>query len=355
MNQQAAIPMRFIGPIRICSSQINDESIKVPLATYETTLWPSTSRGAKVSRLCGGIRVTVADERMSRSILLEAASAERAVALVNTISSQHDQPLKDVAKEQSRFCRLQSIHPHVVGKLIYLRLEFSTADAAGHNMVTLAAQNIQSYLLSTFAGLRYISLSGNYCVDKKVSSVNSILGRGKYVIAECQISDDICHSVLKTTPQKIAELNTKKNLIGSITAGSLHSANAHFANLLLAAYLATGQDGANIVEGSQGVTLAECNQHELYFSVTIPNLIVGSIGNGKDIEFVHHNLSQLGCCQQTEPGTNTRRLAEIIAATVCCGELSLLAALTNRGELMRAHRLFERPKKKIANKIGTET
>lgn len=348
MSEQAAIPMCFIGPIRLSSSEINDESIKVPLATYETTLWPSTNRGAKVSRLCGGIQVTIAAERMSRSILLEADSAARAVALVDTIREEYHEQLIAVVESSSRFCRLKGIHPHVVGKLIYLRLEFSTADAAGHNMATLASQHIQAHLLSVFPDLKYVSLSANYCVDKKVSSVNSVLGRGKYTIAECHISREICQTVLNSTPEKIAELNDKKNLVGSIAAGSLHSANAHFANVLLATYLATGQDAANIVEGSQGITYAESHQQGLYFSVTIPNLIVGTVGNGKEIDFVRHNLTQLGCDQAGEPGSNARRLAAIIAATVCCGELSLLAALTNQGELMRAHQLFERRGKDLS-------
>jgi hydroxymethylglutaryl-CoA reductase (NADPH) len=113
---------------------------------------------------------------------------------------------------------------------------------------------------------------------------------------------------------------------------------------LLATYLATGQDAANIVEGSQGITIAESREGDLYFSVTLPNVIVGTVGHGKDLGFVEENLRLLGCKESREPGKNARRLAAIIAATVLCGELSLLAALTNQGELMRAHQVFERAK-----------
>ncbi|MFF2407482.1 hypothetical protein [Streptomyces sp. NPDC058092] len=99
-------------------------------------------------------------------------------------------------------------------------------------------------------------------------------------------------------------------------------------------YLATGQDAANIVEGSQGVTVAEDRDGDLYFSCTLPNLIVGTVGNGKGLDFVEENLTRLGCREAREPGENARRLAVIAAATVLCGELSLLAAQTNPGELM---------------------
>jgi hypothetical protein len=113
--------------------------------------------------------------------------------------------------------------------------------------------------------------------------------------------------------------------------------------MLLAFYLATGQDAANIVEGSQGFTLAEARgEAGLYFSVTLPNLIVGTVGNGKGLPFVEENLRDLGCLEAREPGANARRLAILCAATVLCGELSLLAAQTNPGELMAAHLKLER-------------
>ena len=150
---------------------------------------------------------------------------------------------------------------------------------------------------------------------------------------------------LHTTPEKIADLNLRKNWVGTSLAGGLRSANAHFANMLLAFYLATGQDAANIVEGSQGFVLAEARGDAgLYFSVTLPNLVVGTVGNGKDLPFVEENLRGLGCLEPREPGQNARRLALICAATVLCGELSLLAAQTNPGELMAAHLRLERGK-----------
>ena len=125
-------------------------------------------------------------------------------------------------------------------------------------------------------------------------------------------------------------------------AGGIRTANAHYANMLLAFYLATGQDAANIVEGSQGIVHAELRGSDLYVSANLPNLIVGTVGAGKHLAFVRENLTRLDCVSDRNPGENARRLAGIAAACVLCGELSLLAAQTNPGELMAAHTQLER-------------
>lgn len=337
---QAPIPMRNVGPIKI-SGSVLDEKVTVPLATYETPLWHSVGRGARVSTLTDGIKTTVVDERMSRSILLEADDAYAAVEAVNSIKSRKGE-LNQVVAESSRFAQLIDMNSQIVANLIYLRLEFTTGDASGHNMVTNAADRIIPWILSEYPQLRYSSISGNYCSDKKATAVNGILGRGKYVVSEMLISRELCERRLKTTPEKVVDLNIKKNLIGTMIAGGLRSANAHYANMLLAFYLATGQDAANIIEGSQGIVHAEVRDGDLYFSCTLPNLIVGSVGNGKGLDFVEENLRALGCKEEREPGENAQRLAAICAATVLCGELSLLAAQTNPGELMEAHLKLER-------------
>ena len=315
--------MRTVGPIKICGSVL-DEKISVPLATYETPLWPSVGRGARISVLTEGIKTTVIDERMSRSILLEADDAYEALQALNSIKARMDE-INAVVAKSSRFAKLIDMNSQIVANMIYLRLEFTTGDASGHNMVTNAADKIIPWLLTEYPQLRYSSISGNYCSDKKATAVNGILGRR-----------------LKTTPEKVVDLNIKKNLIGTMIAGGLRSANAHFANMLLAFYLATGQDAANIIEGSQGIVHAEVRGDDLYFSCTLPNLIMGSVGNGKGIDFVEENLAMLGCKEERESGANARRLAAICAATVLCGELSLLAAQTNPGELMEAHLKLER-------------
>lgn len=335
--------MQTVGPVKIAGPEVSDE-VMVPLATFEAPLWPSVARGAKVSVACGGIKAVVVDDRMARSVLLEAPDAAEALRVVQSLQGRKAE-IGKAATESSRFARFLDFHSQIAGNLLYLRLEFQTGDAAGHNMVTKAADALMGWLVREYPTLKYVSISGNYCTDKKASAVNGILGRGKNVVTEITVPRDVCEKILKTTPEKIVELNIKKNLIGTMLAGGLRSANAHFANMLLAFYLATGQDAANLVEGSQGFVHAELRDGALYFSATIPNLIVGTVGSGKDIDFVRKNLELMGCQAEREPGRNARRLAIICGATVLCGELSLLAAQTNPGELMRAHLKIERQRK----------
>lgn len=336
----APIPMQIVGPIKIIGPVMQDE-VYAPLATFESPLWPSTNRGARVSVVSGGIRAVIVDERMSRSVLAEAINAESAVRIKNDLLSRRSE-IKKVVEGTSRFARFLDVHFQIVANMLYVRLEIMSGDASGHNMVTKAADALLSWMLQEYSDLCYKSVSGNYCTDKKVSAVNGILGRGKNVIAELTIPNKICRRYLKTTPEKIVDINIKKNLYGSIVSGGLRTANAHFANMLLAFYLATGQDAANIIEGSQGFVNAEVRGDDLYFAVTLPNLIVGSVGAGKGLDFVMDNLTALGCTKERPAGENARRLAVIAAATVLCGELSLLAALTNPGELMGAHESLER-------------
>ncbi len=350
IEQIATVPMRLIGPLKFSGPEVDSE-LMIPLATFETPLWPSTHRGAKVCNQSGGIRAVIVDDRMTRSILLEADNVVEANEAVLNLT-QHKEAMQTIIAETSRYARLVDMHTQIVGNLIYVRFEFNTGDAAGHNMSTLAADRLMEWILLRFRTLRYVSISGNYCSDKKVSAVNGILGRGKYVIAEVQVPYDVCEKQLKTTPEKIVQLNIKKNLIGNIISGGLRTANAHFANMLLAFYLATGQDGANIIEGSQGMVHAEVRGQDLYFSVTLPNIIVGSVGSGKTFDFVRENLRMLECLEEREQGANARRLAIIAAGAVLCGELSLLAAQTNPGELIKTHLKLERRKSSEGQRRG---
>ncbi|MFJ8477005.1 hydroxymethylglutaryl-CoA reductase [Kitasatospora sp. NPDC094011] len=337
----AGVPMRWVGPVRISGNVATTETT-VPLATYESPLWPSVGRGAKVSRQAEhGIVATLVDERMTRSVLVEANDAATALAAARHIET-HLEELQAIVRGCSRYAQLVGVRHEINANLLFVRFEFTTGDASGHNMATLASDLLLEHLLRTVPGISYGSISANYCTDKKASAVNGILGRGKNVVTELLVPHKTVTGVLHTTAAKIVQLNIRKNMLGTLLAGGVRSANAHFANMLLGFYLATGQDAANIVEGSQGTVTAEERDGDLYFACTLPNLIVGTVGNGKGLAFVDTNLARLGCRIDREPGDNARRLAVIAAATVLCGELSLLAAQTNPGELMHAHVHLER-------------
>jgi len=337
------IPTKWIGPFTFSQATTLGlpfviESTKVPLATFETTLFYSVQRGARVIQAAGGLTSTLLSDTMTRSITLQTSSAQVAEKISRFVKANQAMLQSEVVEKQSRFAKLQTIDVYQVANLIYLRIAIFSSNASGHNMVTLIADGIGDYLLKQFSEAQYVSVSGNLCVDKKVSVINAIKGRGKHVICELTIPRDLVITMLKTTPEKIVDLNIKKNLLGSIMAGSVHSANAHYANMLLAVYLATGQDAANIVEGSQGITFAEIKNGDLYFSVTIPNVIVGTVGHGKNEPPFSERLKTMGC----DGPQGSQRLAHLIGATVWAGELSLLAALTNPHELMKAHTTIER-------------
>lgn len=340
--QSTPIPTKSIDNILIIGENFN-ETISVPLATYETPLWASCNRGARIARLAGGIRVSLISSNMTRSVIFDCSNTTTALKIEQGIKNNFVF-FQEVVAGQSRFAKLKEIYSEIVGNLLFLRFSFFCADASGHNMATASAEALMNEIQKKYPQAQYASISGNLCIDKKTSAVNAILGRGRRVIAELTIPEPILIKNLKTTAAKMVELNLRKNLIGSILAGSLRSANAHYANMLLAFYLATGQDAANIVEGSQGITHCESRNGDLYFSCTLPNLILGSVGNGKggELKEVEENLKNLGCRENRAAGENADRLALICAAVVLCGELSLMAAQTNQGELMRAHKTLER-------------
>jgi hydroxymethylglutaryl-CoA reductase (NADPH) len=294
-----------------------------------------------VTSKAGGISTIITHDAMARSVVFDANNARRAFEIATFLENEHP-TIFAVADATSRYLHCKELFLRIVGSCVYVRLSGGTGDAAGHNMITKGADAVLQWICKKFPDVRHISVSGNYCTDKKVSSVNAILGRGKSVIADITIPRKLCQTLLKTTPESLSELNTKKNLLGSIINGGVQSANAHFANMLLAIYIATGQDAANIVEGSQGITFAEVRGEDLYFSVTLPSIIVGTVGSGKELPFTHEALLRLGCLEKRAPGLNSRRLAEIVAATVLCGELNLLAAQTKPGELVRSHMALER-------------
>ncbi|MBE6447665.1 MAG: hydroxymethylglutaryl-CoA reductase [Alphaproteobacteria bacterium] len=336
-EMQTIVPTKVVGPICIKNSD-SIENVYVPMATYESPLWYSTKRGALVSMKCSGISVFVHDDGMSRSVIFVAEDLYDALSCKGWIDNNRSL-MSDCIKSTGHHVSLNDYSTEIVGNLVYLRILVFTGNASGHNTATKAADAVIK-LVQQNCNVKYGSISGNICADKKNSNINGILGRGKRCFADIVIPANICSTVLKTTPQKIVELNVRKNLLGSILAGSVRSANAHYANVLLAIFLATGQDVANIVEGSQGVTFAELRETELYFSVNIPNIIVGTIGNGKEFDFVQHNLSVMKC--DAKDPNSSKRLATIITAAVLCAELSLLAAQTNQGELMQAHLHLER-------------
>jgi hydroxymethylglutaryl-CoA reductase (NADPH) len=340
-----SVPLRWVGPLMLRCGGCVTEKIDLPLATYETPLWASVHRGAKVSSAIGGIHALLLEDFMARSFLVRVKTASEGFELLKRLEKDLD--IFSIAEKTSTHIKLLKIEGKLLGQSLFVRLCFKTGEASGHNMVTKATDAVLDHVVRHY-GVQHISVSSNMCTDKKVSAINALKGRGKNVIVEGILSREICEKHLKTTPEALHDLNIRKNYLGSIAAGSLLSANAHYANMLLAFYLATGQDAANIVEASQGITttdlIADPTGNLLHFAVHLPNLIVGTVGNGKDLPCIQENLKRLNL--NCENGTRSQKLAMIIGGAVWCGELSLLAAQTNKGHLTEAHMRLERAPKK---------
>ena len=160
--------------------------------------------------------------------------------------------------------------------------------------------------------------------------------RGKKVTAECIITHKVLEDVLKTTAQSVAKY-WLASTVSVIQTGSI-GAQGHFANGLAALFMATGQDVACVSEAAVGVTRMEVvNDHDLYVSVTLPNLIVGTVGGGTKFPTQQECLKILDC----EGSGKARKFAEVCAALLLCGELSIAAALAE-GHFTSAHQRLGR-------------
>ncbi|ABP50382.1 MULTISPECIES: hydroxymethylglutaryl-CoA reductase (NADPH) [Pyrobaculum] len=332
------IPVGVAGPLLVRGDYANGY-FYVPLATTEGALVASVNRGAKLVTESGGARAKVLKDGMARAPLFKLPSLVDAVEFVNWVM-QHFEEVKKAAESTTRHGRLKEIQPFVVGNYVWLRMVFSTGDAMGMNMATIAADAAARYIQEEFPKARLVALSGNMCVDKKPNSVNFLLGRGKTVVAEALIRREQLEK-LGTTPEAVHEVNISKNLVGSALAHS-YGFNAHFANIITAVFIATGQDVAQVVESSMGITTTEPREEGLYISVFLPSLEVGTVGGGTGLPTQREALELLGVAGPgNPPGTNALKFAEIIAAAVLAGELNLLVALA-RNELASAHKKLGR-------------
>lgn len=321
------IPLGQAGPLLVNSKKYN-----LPLATTEGALVASVNRGCKATRLSGGVTVLVEDVGATRGPVFKVKNLSEGKMLIDWVKANFCL-LQEAAEATSQNLRLIDFTPAMVGKNVWLRLRFNTGEAMGMNMVTIATEAIVQ-LIKQKLNIDCVALSGNFCVDKKASWLNFIEGRGKKVWAEAVIKREVVKEVLKTTPEKIIEVVRDKHWLGSILSGSM-GGNGHFANIVAALFLATGQDLAHVVEASTGVTTAELENGNLYFSVYLPDLMVGTVGGGTRLETQQEALKILGHPTAVE-------LAGIIGGAVLAGELSLTAALAS-GDLVRAHQKLGRP------------
>ena len=247
------LPVGVAGPLNI-----DGRSYYLPMATTEGVLVAGTSRGAKAINMGGGAVTALTADGMTRGPCVSFNTLTRAGQAKIWLDSEDGQrAMKDAFDSTSRFARLQTMKTALAGTYLYIRFKTTTGDAMGMNMISKGVEKALQVMSTEygFDDMAIISVSGNYCTDKKPAAINWIDGRGKSVVAEAIVPGEVVRNVLKSDVDALVEVNMGKNFIGSAMAGSIGGFNAHAANIVAAMFLATGQDPAQVVESSHCITV----------------------------------------------------------------------------------------------------
>jgi len=331
------VPVGVAGPLRV-NGLFARGDYYVPLATTEAALVASYNRGCVLITAAGGCSAALLDEGVSRAPGFAFENLAEAGGFLGWIANELE-TLKKVAETTTRYGRFKDLNINLEGNHVYLIFDFTTGDAAGQNMVTIATDAIVSHIVAHCPYKpKYWFIEANHSGDKKASAQSFQHVRGKKVTAEIRLSAPLVEKVLHTTCRMMVDY-WRMSALGGVLSGTL-GVQGHYANGLAALYIACGQDAACVSESAVGVTRMELNDDgSLYVSVTMPNLIVGTVGGGTGLPSQQACLGILGLA-----GTgHARAFAEVTAAVCLAGELSIIGALC-AGHFARAHqKLARRP------------
>lgn len=314
------MPVGVAGPVKINGEHAIGE-FYVPLATTEGTLVASYSRGMRVINECGGVKTTVVEGFMQRAPAFIFNDAREARDFGHWIEENFDK-IKAAAETTTSIGKLEHIQQWSVSKTKYLRFNYTTGDAAGQNMVGKATLMACEWIKANSPIPCMYMLSGNMDTDKKHSHLNMLHSRGKRVIAEIVLKKEVLARVMKVDTKMLAGASVLANT-GAQMAGAAYN-GPHSANGIASLYIATGQDEANVVESHAGMLSHELlDNGDLYMSVTLPSLIVATFGGGTGLPTQNECLQMLGCVGKGK----AEKFAEIVAATVLAGDISLGCAV----------------------------
>lgn len=333
----AQIPLGIIGPLHIVGTAAQGD-FYVPLATTEGALIASYHRGAKASRMCGGITSICFLEGVQRSPVFRFDNmGEMGKFLIFAI--ENSEKFQDIISAGSSHAKILDVKFNIEGNQLIINIEFYTADAAGQNMVTICTDILCKWLVEhspTKPNIWFVE--SNYSGDKKAAAVSFTHVRGKKVSAEVNLSKEVVEKILRCKPEDMVQY-WQSSTIGVIQSGSI-GAQGHVANGLTALFIATGQDIACISEASVGITRMELtNNGGVYVSVTLPNLIVGTVGGGTGLPTQRECLEMIDCFGNGK----AQKFAEIAAGLALAGEISIAAAIAS-GQFSQAHQKFGRKK-----------
>lgn len=330
----AQVPIGLAGPLRINGEHASGD-FYIPLATTEGTLVASYNRGMRLLTECGGVKTTVVKQAMQRSPVFEFSDALEARHFGEWVEAHFDE-IKVAAESTTTVGKLTRITQYAVGPLLYLRFDYTTGDAAGQNMVGKATLTACQWIHSNHSDKPRYLLSGNVDTDKKHSQMNTIMTRGKRVVAEVVVRRDALQRLMGVDTADIFRMR-QISQAGAFLTGSANS-GAHSANGLTAMFIATGQDVANVAESHAAIVYTQLLENgDYYWSITIPSLIVATYGGGTGLATQKECLDLLGCYGKGKAG----KFAEICAAVVLAGETSLTSAIL-RGDWVSSHDRYGR-------------
>jgi hydroxymethylglutaryl-CoA reductase (NADPH) len=329
------VPVGIAGPLRV-NGLFAQGDYYVPLATTEAALVASYSRGAQLITKAGGATALLLSEGVSRAPGFAFDDLRQAGLFVSWIVPQLEK-LKSIAAATTRYGELIDLQITLEGNHVYLRFDYTTGDAAGQNMVTIATQAICDYIEENSpVQPRFFFVEANLSGDKKASAQSFMSVRGKKVTAEVILPKQLVESTLYTTPQRMVEFWTM-SAMGGVLSGTI-GVQGHYANGLAAMYIACGQDAACVSESAVGVTRFELTSDEdLYCSVILPNLIVGTVGGGTGLPSQQACLDLLGLAGSG----GAQAFAEVAAVLSLAGEVSIIGAMC-AGHFSRAHQRLAR-------------
>jgi hydroxymethylglutaryl-CoA reductase (NADPH) len=330
----AQVPIGLAGPLRVNGEHAQGD-FYVPLATAEGTLVASYNRGMRLLHEAGGVTTTILDDRMQRAPAFVFASAREARAFGEWLRDNFE-PIRAAAESTTKSGKLQDIEQYSASRILFTRFNYTTGDAAGQNLTGKATQAACRWIADNYDGIEHWYLESNFATDKKSSQVNMLRTRGKRVVAEAVIPNELVERIMRSNTELMFHARLVSNLGGFMSG--VNNNGAHSANGITALFIATGQDAANVAESSAAFVHTELLENgDYYYSVTIPSLIVATYGGGTALPTQRECLEMLGCF-----GPNrVRKFAEIVAPTVLCGELSLGSAIVAE-EWVAAHDIFGR-------------
>lgn len=329
------VPVGIAGPLRVNGLFARDDFL-IPLATTEAALVASYNRGAKLLTTAGGVSAMLLNEGVTRTPAFAFYGLAQAGQFVAWAVTQYEQ-FKQIADATTSHGKLTDININIEGNHVYLVFEYLTGDASGQNMVTIATNSVFEYILEhTPVEPEYAFLDGNLSGDKKANSQSLRSVRGKKVTAEAHIPAALIKKYLHTTPEKMMQFG-QMTTVGGALSGTI-GINAHYANALAALYIACGQDAACVAESAIGMTRMEIDRDgSLYASVTLPNLMIGTVGGGTGLPSQKACLDIMGL----HGNGKSQALAEVAAALCLAGELSIVGAFC-AGHFAQAHHKLAR-------------